>query len=80
MACHPRIAHMLLKAKEDNAVALASDIAAILEKVPYVRYQQTITITERVFAPGESSVFLHCVGKGWLMENRLSTVCFRRVC
>jgi len=32
LACHPRIAHMLLKAKDDNAVALAADIAAILEE------------------------------------------------
>jgi ATP-dependent helicase HrpB len=32
LPCHPRIAHMLLKAKDDGAVALAADIAAILEE------------------------------------------------
>ena len=32
LPCHPRIAHMLLKAEETNQVALASDIAAILEE------------------------------------------------
>jgi len=32
LPCHPRIAHMLLKAEETGQVALASDIAAILEE------------------------------------------------
>ena len=32
LPCHPRIAQMLLKAKQDNAIALATDIAAILEE------------------------------------------------
>ena len=32
LPCHPRIAHMLLKAQADNAIALAADIAAILEE------------------------------------------------
>lgn len=32
LPCHPRIAHMLLKAKEDDCVALAADIAAIIEE------------------------------------------------
>lgn len=32
LPCHPRIAHMLLKAREDHAVALAADIAALLEE------------------------------------------------
>ncbi|MFA6259983.1 MAG: ATP-dependent helicase HrpB [Bacteroidia bacterium] len=32
LPCHPRIAHMMLKAQEDNAVALAADIAALLEE------------------------------------------------
>ncbi|MCJ8164147.1 ATP-dependent helicase HrpB [Pontibacter sp. E15-1] len=32
LPCHPRIAHMLLKAEESNQTALASDIAAILEE------------------------------------------------
>ncbi|MBD8489253.1 ATP-dependent helicase HrpB [Echinicola sp. CAU 1574] len=32
LPCHPRIAHMLLMAKEDGHLALATDIAAILEE------------------------------------------------
>lgn len=32
LPCHPRIAHMLLKAKVDGVVALAADIAALLEE------------------------------------------------
>ena len=32
LACHPRIAHMLLKAEETDQVPLASDIAAVLEE------------------------------------------------
>jgi ATP-dependent helicase HrpB len=32
MACHPRIAHMLIMAKDENASALACDIAALLEE------------------------------------------------
>lgn len=32
LPCHPRIAHMLLMAKENDELALATDIAAILEE------------------------------------------------
>lgn len=32
LPCHPRIAHMLLMAKEDGHLSLATDIAAILEE------------------------------------------------
>lgn len=32
LACHPRIAHMLLMAKKDAAIKLATDIAAVLEE------------------------------------------------
>ncbi|AWW28741.1 ATP-dependent helicase HrpB [Echinicola strongylocentroti] len=32
LPCHPRIAHMLLKAQSDGNLALATDIAAILEE------------------------------------------------
>lgn len=32
LPCHPRIAHMLLRAEETDQVALASDIAAVLEE------------------------------------------------
>jgi len=32
LPCHPRIAHMMLKAQDDHSVSLAADIAAILEE------------------------------------------------
>ncbi|GGF48297.1 ATP-dependent helicase HrpB [Echinicola rosea] len=32
LPCHPRIAHMLVKAQEDGNLALATDIAAVLEE------------------------------------------------
>ncbi len=32
LPCHPRIAHMLLRAQEDEALELATDLAAILEE------------------------------------------------
>ena len=50
LACHPRIAHMLLKAKEDNAVALASDIAAILEERDPLPKETGIDINLRIEA------------------------------
>ena len=50
LACHPRIAHMLLKANEDNAVALASDIAAILEERDPLPKETGIDINLRIEA------------------------------
>jgi ATP-dependent helicase HrpB len=32
LACHPRLAHMLLMAKEQNELSLATDLAAVLEE------------------------------------------------
>ncbi|MCG9910228.1 MAG: ATP-dependent helicase HrpB [Flavobacteriales bacterium] len=32
LACHPRIAHMLIMAQKENSAALATDIAALLEE------------------------------------------------
>lgn len=32
LACHPRLAHMLLMAQEEGALALATDVAALLEE------------------------------------------------
>jgi len=32
LPCHPRIAHMLIKAQQDDSVSLAADIAAVLEE------------------------------------------------
>ena len=50
LACHPRIAHMLLKAKDDNAVALAADIAAILDERDPLPKESGIDINLRIEA------------------------------
>ncbi len=48
LPCHPRIAHMLLKAKDDAAVALAADIAAILEERDSLPKESGIDINLRI--------------------------------
>lgn len=50
LPCHPRIAHMLLKAKDDNAVPLATDIAAILEERDPLPKDSGIDINLRIEA------------------------------
>ena len=50
LPCHPRIAHMLLKAKQDNAIALATDIAAILEERDPLTKDSGIDINLRIEA------------------------------
>lgn len=35
-----------------------------------IKHNEIIIATERVFITGESSIFLHAVGVGWLFENR----------
>ncbi len=50
LPCHPRIAHMLLKAKQDNAIALATDIAAILEERDPLPKDRGIDINLRIEA------------------------------
>ncbi len=50
LPCHPRIAHMLLKAKKDNAIALATDIAAILEERDPLPKDSGIDINLRIEA------------------------------
>lgn len=50
LACHPRIAHMLLKARQDNAVPLAADIAAILEERDPLPKEAGIDINLRIEA------------------------------
>jgi len=41
-------------------------------------HNDVVTIAERVFITGESSVFLHVRGVGWLFENRDSLICCER--
>ncbi|MCC9168102.1 ATP-dependent helicase HrpB [Pontibacter harenae] len=50
LPCHPRIAHMLLKAEETDQVPLASDIAAILEERDPLDRNAGIDINLRVEA------------------------------
>ena len=50
LACHPRIAHMLLMAKSDEARQLATDIAAILEERDPLGKEAGIDINLRIEA------------------------------
>ncbi|SIT83569.1 ATP-dependent helicase HrpB [Pontibacter indicus] len=50
LPCHPRIAHMLLKAEETDQVPLASDIAAVLEERDPLDRNAGIDINLRVEA------------------------------
>lgn len=50
LACHPRIAHMLLMAKEDKAVKLATDIAALLEERDPLPRESGIDLNLRIEA------------------------------
>ncbi|MEI6880897.1 MAG: ATP-dependent helicase HrpB [Bacteroidota bacterium] len=50
LPCHPRIAHMLLKAKQDNAIPLATDIAAVLEERDPLPKDSGIDINLRIEA------------------------------
>ncbi|MGZ3930599.1 MAG: ATP-dependent helicase HrpB [Bacteroidia bacterium] len=50
LACHPRIAHMLLLAKEKTNIQLATDIAAILEERDPLPKESGIDINLRIEA------------------------------
>ena len=50
LPCHPRIAHMLLKAKQDKAIPLAADIAAVLEERDPLPKDSGIDINLRIEA------------------------------
>jgi len=50
LPCHPRIAHMLLMADEDNNVTLAADIAAFLEERDPLGREAGIDINTRIEA------------------------------
>lgn len=43
-----------------------------------LNYDDVVTVAERVFITGESSIFLHVRGVGWLFENRDSLICCER--
>lgn len=48
--CHPRLAHMLIKARESNQLALATDIAALLEERDPMPKETGIDINIRIEA------------------------------
>jgi len=50
LPCHPRIAHLLLMAKETNTLALATDLAAILEERDPLPRETGIDINLRIDA------------------------------
>jgi ATP-dependent helicase HrpB len=50
LACHPRIAHMLIRAKEINMVQLASDIAVVIEERDPMTRDTGIDINLRIEA------------------------------
>jgi ATP-dependent helicase HrpB len=50
LPCHPRLAHMLIIAEEDDKLELASDLAAVLEERDPLPREAGIDINERVIA------------------------------
>lgn len=50
LACHPRIAHMLLKAQEEDLLPLATDLAAVLEERDPLPRDSGIDINLRIEA------------------------------
>jgi ATP-dependent helicase HrpB len=48
LPCHPRIAHMLLMAKEDDNIGLGADISALLEERDPLGKDAGIDINERI--------------------------------
>ncbi|WOK08813.1 ATP-dependent helicase HrpB [Imperialibacter roseus] len=50
LPCHPRIAHMLLMAKQSDKVELATDLAAVLEERDPLQREAGIDITLRIEA------------------------------
>ncbi|MBO9702909.1 MAG: ATP-dependent helicase HrpB [Sporocytophaga sp.] len=50
LPCHPRIAHMLLMAEEENRLPLATDLAALLEERDPLKREAGIDINVRIEA------------------------------
>lgn len=71
LACHPRLAHMLILAKEMNSIPLACDIAAVLEERDPLPREAGIDINLRIEAlrrsRGENTI-----GKGFKRIEKLS--------
>lgn len=74
LPCHPRIAHMLLKAKEDDSLEQATDLAAILEERDPLPRDSGIDINLRIEAlrrfrnhKGEGKFFtkIECIAESY---------------
>ena len=50
LPCHPRIAHLLLMAKENGTLGLATDLAAVLEERDPLPQEQSVDINRRIIA------------------------------
>lgn len=70
LACHPRIAHMLLLAEEDHSIQLATDVAAVLEERDPLPREAGIDINLRVEALRRARKN-NALGKGF---NRIEKV------
>ena len=57
LPCHPRIAHMLLMAKGNNTLELATDLAAVLEEKDPLPKEQSIDINLRISALRRQRLF-----------------------
>lgn len=64
LACHPRIAHMLLLAEEEHTIQLATDVAAVLEERDPLGREAGIDINLRVEALRRARLN-RSVGKGF---------------
>jgi hypothetical protein len=54
---------------------LPSSNAKYISSGTMISYDTRVIVAERIFINGESSVFLHVSGVGWLMENKGPMVC-----
>jgi ATP-dependent helicase HrpB len=70
LACHPRIAHMLLLAEEDHTIQLATDVAAVLEERDPLPREAGIDINLRLEALRRARKN-NALGKGF---NRIEKV------
>ncbi|MCF8254613.1 MAG: ATP-dependent helicase HrpB [Bacteroidia bacterium] len=71
LACHPRIAHMLLLAQEDKTIGLATDVAAVLEERDPLPRDTGIDINLRVEALRRARQN-NAVGKGFARIEKVA--------
>lgn len=71
LACHPRIAHMLLLAEEEHTIQLATDVAAVLEERDPLGRDAGIDINLRVEALRRARLN-NTVGKGFARIEKVA--------